>query len=111
MSAFTVGRGNIPHLIATFSDFEFLFLTSADDKAAIEQYPSVKYLRRHCQVSFIFIDDILDGFFKAAPSRIYPVALTHAFFRGMKSVGRRRLIPISYSGMGIFSLQMAHLLH
>src|SRR5713101_1708717 len=62
-------------------------LTRGADIPLFETFPAVERLRQLADVTFVPIDDILASFFDPEPQRIYSVALTYAFFRGIKSCG------------------------
>lgn len=78
---------NIPHLVEVFGAVGVSILTRRADYGLFSRYPAFNRLSAIAKVSFVAIDDILDEFFEPYPSRIYPVALTHAFARGMRQEG------------------------
>jgi hypothetical protein len=62
-------------------------LTRSADVARFERFPAIVKLRQIADIAFISIDDILESFFDPRPRDIYSMALTYAFFRGIKSCG------------------------
>lgn len=68
-------------------ELEFVVLARTTDFELFGRFPAFDRLRRLIKVEFIAIDDILTSFFDPRPQDIYALALTHAYFRGIKSCG------------------------
>jgi hypothetical protein len=80
---------NIPYLGGAH-DVVVVFLTRGSDRGSFEQYPAYHRLAELVGVVFTDIDDILARYFEPAP-HAFNVALTYAYFRGIRSVGAAAL--------------------
>jgi hypothetical protein len=80
---------NLPHL-ARAHDVAVVFLTRGSDRALFEEYPAYRLLAEFVEVVFTDIDDILARYFEPAP-HAFNVALTYAYFHGIRSVGAAAL--------------------
>ncbi|WP_421879246.1 class I SAM-dependent methyltransferase [Pacificispira sp.] len=75
--------GNLPGLAQEFPT-EFVFLTGARDRKAIEAHPEFRQLKAVCAVSFLEIDDLIIG-------TNYSTTVTLAYTRAMRSQGDKML--------------------
>jgi hypothetical protein len=80
---------NLPYL-ARAHEAVAVFLTRAADHHVFEEYPAYHRLAELVEVVFTDIDDILARYFEPAP-HAFNVALTYAYFRGIRSMGAAAL--------------------
>jgi hypothetical protein len=79
---------NLPAFVAE-SELEVVVLTRQADIGLFLAAPSYQRLARLVPVRFIAIDDILTAVFDPTPQHTAAMALTHAYFRGIRSCGDR----------------------
>lgn len=76
---------NLPYM-ASVHDVTVVFLTRASDRRSFEEYPAYRRLADLVEIVFTDIDEILARYFEPAP-HAFNVALTYAYFHGIRSVG------------------------
>jgi hypothetical protein len=79
---------NLPAFVRD-SDLEVIILTREADAGLFSDAAAYQGLKRLVPVRFMPIDDILDSFFDPSPQLTSALALTHAYFRGIKSCGEQ----------------------